>query len=172
LRSTQKPNLTPRNPDFMPEMSATEREFHRKIAKQCFNNTWDLLEKKDRTGEDDKQMLLLTHTSRYHWGLIGDASNLAVGEWRVARVYAELKESDSSLLFAKSSLDLCLKNKLTDLLSSAYEGMARAYASAHDSQRARDYIAKAREELESVKDKEDRAIYQQQINDTEQLIDH
>jgi hypothetical protein len=156
----------------MPETSEQELEFHRKIAKQCFNSTWDYLEKKNRTAEEDRQMLLLAHTSRYHWGVIGNSANLAVGEWQVSRVYADLKQSDASLLFAKSALDLCLRNKLTDLLPSAYEGMARAYASAHDKQQARDYVVKAREGLESIKDKDDRAIYEQQINDTEGLIDH
>ena len=115
-------------------------------------------------------MLLLAHTSRYHWGVVGNASNLAVGEWQLSRVYADLKDPSPSLLFAKSSLDLCLNNKLSDLLPSAYEGMARAYVTAHDDQQARDYVAKARKELESVKDKEDRAIYEEQINATEALI--
>jgi hypothetical protein len=154
----------------MPKASESEVGFHRKIAKQCFNETWDLLEKKNRTPEDDRHMLLLAHTSRYHWGVVGNASNLAVGEWQVSRVYADLKEPGPSLIFAKSALDLCLKNKLSGLLPSAYEGMARAYATAHENQQARDYIAKARKELESIKDKEDKAIFTEQINATEALI--
>jgi len=115
-------------------------------------------------------MLLQAHTSRYHWAMVGNASNLAVGEWQISRVYADLKQSESSLLFAKSALDLCVKNKLSDLLPSAYEGMARAYATAKDAQEAIDYLAKARKELESVKDKEDRKLYADQINETEELI--
>jgi len=154
----------------MPE--ATEQELHRKIAKQCFNSTWDYLEKKNRTPDDDKQMLILAHTSRYHWGLVGNARNLAVGEWQISRVYADLKQAEPSLLFAKSSLDLTIKNNLSELLPPAYEGMARAYAVAQQPQLARDYIVKARKELESIKDKEDKKIYADQINDTESLLQH
>jgi len=143
---------------------------HRKIAKQCFNKTWDYLEKKNRTPDDDKQMLILAHTSRYHWGLVGNARNLAVGEWQISRVYADLKQAEPSLLFAKSSLDLTIKNNLTELLPSTYEGMARAYAVARQPQLAREYIVKARKELESIEDKEDKKIYADQINETESLL--
>jgi hypothetical protein len=152
-------------------MSEQESEFHRKTAKQCFNKTWDYLEKKNRTADDDRQMLILAHASRYHWGLVGNNQiSLAVGEWQISRVYADLKQAGPSLLFAKSSLELVTKNNLSELLPSAYEGMARAYAVAQQPQLARDYIAKARKELESIGDEEDRKIYAGQISETEALI--
>lgn len=147
-----------------------ESEFHRKTAKHCFNKTWDYLEKKNRTPDDDRQMLILAHTSRYHWGLVGNARNLAVGEWQISRVYADLKQAEPSLLFAKSSLELVVKNNLSDLLPSAYEGLARAYAVAPQPQLARDYVVKARKELESTKDEEDKKIFSEQINETESLL--
>ena len=154
----------------MPETSEQELEFHRKIAKQCFNKTWDYLEKKNRTPDDDRQMLILAHASRYHWGLLGKTRSLAVGEWQISRVYADLKHAEPSLLFAKSSLELVISNNLSELLPSAYEGMARAYAVAQQSQLARDYIVKARKELESIKDEDDKKIYAGQINETESLL--
>jgi hypothetical protein len=154
----------------MSEALGQGSEFHRKTAEQCFNKTWDLLEKKNRTPQEDEQMLHLAHASRYHWGLVGTSRNLAVGEWQVSRVYADLKQGEPALLFAKSSLDLCIKNNLSDLLPSAYEGMARAYAIADQPQLAKDFVAKARKELESTKDEEDRKLYANQINETEALI--
>jgi hypothetical protein len=154
----------------MPETSEQELEFHRKVAKECFNKTWDYLEKKNRTPDDDRQMLILAHTSRYHWELVGNARNLAVGEWQISRVYAALKQAEPSLLFAKSSLELVINNNLSELLPSAYEGMARAYAVAQQPQLARDYIVKARKELESIKDEEDKKVYAGQINETESLL--
>jgi len=154
----------------MPEATEQEVEFHKKTAKQCFNKTWDYLEKKNRTPDDDRQMLILAHTSRYHWGLIGNVRSLAVGEWQISRVYADLKDAEPSLLFAKSSLELVMKNGLSDLLASAYEGVARAYAIGHKPQLARDYLVKARKELESIKDEEDKKIYAGQINETEAIL--
>jgi hypothetical protein len=154
----------------MPDVPEQELVFHRKIAKQCFNKTWDYLEKKNRTADEDRQMLVLAYASRYHWGVIGNTSPIAVGEWQISRVYAELKQAEPSLLFAKSSLELVVKNNLSKLLPSAYEGMARAHAVAQQSQLARDYILKARKELESIKDEEDKKIYAGQINETESLL--
>ena len=115
-------------------------------------------------------MLHEAHASRYHWGHIGKANNFAVGDWQISRIYAALKQPELALLFARSSLDLCEKNGLKDLLPSAYEGMARAYATAKNAEEARRYLEMARKELELVKDAEDRKIYGQQIDETETLV--
>jgi hypothetical protein len=145
-------------------------EFHRKAAVACFNKAWDFLDKKERSREEDMQMLLEAHTSRYHWGHIGSAQNFAIGDWQISRVYAALKQPTLALLFARSSLDTCEKNYLKDLLLSAYEGMSRAYATANDIGEARRYLEMARKQLELVQDEEDRKVYSQQINETEALI--
>lgn len=115
-------------------------------------------------------MLLLAHASRYHWSLIGEPSNFAVGDWQISRVYAALKQPALALLFAKSSLDLCERYNLSDLFLSAYEGLARAHAVAGSYPEARGYIKKAHGKLESVTDQEDRKIYADQINETEAMI--
>jgi hypothetical protein len=115
-------------------------------------------------------MLHEAHTSRYHWEQIGNAHNFAIGDWQISRVYAALKQPALALLFAKSSLDICEKNGLNDLLLSAYEGVARAHATAKDTEEAKRYLGMARKQLELVKDKEDHKIYSQQIDETETLI--
>jgi hypothetical protein len=141
-------------------------EFHRKTAVACFNGAWDLLDKKERSREEDLQMLLEAHTSRYHWGHIGNAHNFAVGDWQISRVYAALRQAAPALL----SLETCQKNDLKDLLPSAYEGMARAHAVANDAGEARRYLDMARKQLRLVSDEEDRKVYGQQIDETESLI--
>jgi len=51
----------------MSELAETENiEIHEKIAKETFNKTWDYLDKKDRTDEDNLNMIHTAHTSRYH----------------------------------------------------------------------------------------------------------
>jgi len=157
-------------PDKKEDSTLAATEFHRKTAIACFNKAWDLLDKKDRSPEEDLQMLHVAHASRYHWGYIGKANNFAIGDWQISRVYAALKHATPALLFAKSSLDLCQKNDLKELLPSAYEGMARAHATANDTTEARRYVELARKELELIGDEEDRKIYRQQIDETETLI--
>ena len=51
----------PKRPDF--ELPAA----HKYFAAQCFNAAWDLIEKSDRSPEEDEQMIQLTQTSNWHW---------------------------------------------------------------------------------------------------------
>ena len=149
----------------------TEAGFHRKTAVDCFNETWKYIRKKRRTSDDDHMMLNLAHASRYHWGLVGGPTNLAVGDWQISRVYASLGQSVLALRFAKSSLQTCQKNQLKDILHTANEAMARAHAVAGDYAAARRYLSKAKTQLRRLKlDKEDRRIYIGQILETEKLL--
>jgi hypothetical protein len=153
-------------------VSESELEFHRKTAKQCFNEAWDYLDTKSRDAQEERQMLHLAHASRFHWGLVGTPSNQAVGDWQISHVYAALDQPNLALRFAKSCLETCEKNGLSDTLHSAYEGMARAHAIAMDYKSAREYVAKAREQLARLTglDEADRKIYSDQILETEKLI--
>jgi len=153
-------------------MSSNETEFHRHIAKECFNKAWDILDQKQRSADDERQLLHLAHASRYHWGIVGTPSNQAVSDWQISRIYAELSQPRLSLLFAKSSLETCEKNDLQEFLPSAYEGMARAYAKSDDPKSARDLISKAWKALSKLTelDEEDKRIFTEQIRETEALI--
>ena len=118
-------------------------------------------------------MLHLAHASSYHWGLVGTPTNQAVSDWQISRIYATLNQPNLALHFAKSCLETCEKNDLSDTIHTAYEGMARAHAIGRDYKSAREYVAKAREQLARLTglDKEDAKIYSDQIHETEQLID-
>lgn len=152
-------------------MSKTEHDFHRKIAANCFNRTWDYLEKKNRSPDDDQIMLNLAHASRYHWSLIGKPWNFTTGDWQISRVYAALNQPELALSFAKAALEMSEKNNLSERLASAYEGMARAYAVAKDYPLAREFVNKARQQLRAVSlDDEDRKTYADQIDETERMI--
>jgi len=149
----------------------TEREFHRRSARSCFNSAWDYLDKKNRTPEENRQMLNLAHASRYHWGLVGTDLNLAVGDWQLSRVYAALGHSDLALQFAQSCLSTCEANRLDGAIHFAYEGVARAYAVGLDAERAVKYLGLSRAALSKQKlGREGRRIYAGQLMETERLI--
>jgi tetratricopeptide (TPR) repeat protein len=153
-------------------VSKAEREFHRKTGARCFNEAWKYLEKAGRNARDDRHLLHLVHASRFHWGLVGTARNQTVGDWQISRAYAALSQPELALRFARSSLELCRKNGLSDLEGTAYEAIARSYAVAKDPPSARKYLQKAREHLDaSSVDAEDREIFLGQIRDTERLIE-
>jgi hypothetical protein len=151
-------------------------EFHRKTAKRCFNEAWDYLEKKNRDADDDRHMLHLAHTARYHWAFVRapkkeQMRHRAVGDWQISRVYATLNQPSLALLFAKSALETMQKNNLSDVLHTGYEAVARAHTVAKEFKTARDYLRRARKQLaKSNVDDEDRKIYSDQIQETERLI--
>ena len=153
------------------KMSGREREFGRKMAADCFNRAWALLEKKGRSDEDDLQMLHLAHASRYHWGLVGSPMNRAIADWQVSRVYAALGQPGLSLDFARACAAICEENELSEILHTADEAMARAYAVANDSLSARRSLNRARRRLGKLRlSREERAVYVGQIRETEALI--
>ncbi|WP_395741367.1 hypothetical protein [Prosthecobacter sp.] len=71
-------------------MTADSASLHRAFSADCFNRTWQLLEKPDRTAEDDEQMLLLAMASLWHWTQREDCTlrHRSIGYWQVSRVYA------------------------------------------------------------------------------------
>ena len=120
------------------------KEWHGKEAIENFNSTWDLIDKINRTHEDNLRMIHMAHASRYHWGFIGEPVNLARGEWQISRVYSLLNMSESALLHAEESLRLCEENNICDFdLAFAYEALARAYSILNDSVNKEKYIKKA-----------------------------
>ena len=151
--------------------SQTDKEFHRKVTAECFNRTWDYLEQKNRSLDDDQMMLNLAHASRYHWSFIGKPWNFTTGDWQISRVYAALNQPDLALSFAKKALETSQKHNLSERLISAYEGMARAHAAATEYPLAREFVSKARVQLLAVSlDDENRKTYSDQIDETERMI--
>jgi hypothetical protein len=54
-------------------------EERRRLAVDCFNRVWGLLEMPARTVEDDDELLHCAHASRYHWGEVGTPANRPAG---------------------------------------------------------------------------------------------
>jgi hypothetical protein len=98
------------------------------LAVDLFNETWDLIDKKDRTEAETITMLHKVHTSCYLWREANKPLNNARGEWQVSRVYSILGEGRLALLHGAYSLELCLENGIGDFdLAFGYEAVARAY---------------------------------------------
>lgn len=133
---------------------------HKSFAKKCFNQTWDLIEKEDRSQEETDQMIHTAHASRYHWEFVGEAVNLARGEWLISRVYAVLKWVEPCLYHADRCLQITLSNDLKDFdLAFAYEAMARACDLAGDEVETAKYITLAKDAGADIVDEDDRKYF-------------
>lgn len=135
----------------------TEREWHRKSAIDLFNSVWALLEKKRRTREEEDRMVHATHASRYHWGEVGTALNLAIGEWQISRVYSVLRRPEPARFHGARCLEICEEHGLKDfVLAYAHEALARAAAVAGKKRGLRRHLASAREAGRGIGEAEDR----------------
>jgi tetratricopeptide (TPR) repeat protein len=138
-----------------PEAADTER----RQAIDLFNGVWRLMEKENRTAEDDDTMLHMAHASRYHWGRVGTAANLARGEWQVSRVYTVLGRGEPALHHARRVLEICRANGIGDWdLAFAYEALARASAVAGDKEQARAFTEQALAAAEDIVEDEEREL--------------
>lgn len=145
--------------------SLSLQEWHRKQAIENFNTTWDYIDKKDRTEEDNINMIHTTHASRFHWGKVGTPLNLAVGEWQISRVYSLLGMPESALYHAKLSLELCLKNDIKDFnLAFGYEAVARAYMVSKDEEQMKKYWTLAKEASENIEKEEDKKYFLSELD--------
>ena len=144
--------------------SPVDRPTHRKLAVDCFNQTWTLLTKTRRTKDEDLDMIHRAHASRFHWGFAGTPTNRAIGEWHVSHVYAVLRRPEPALFHAMACLRICRRHGIGDFpLAYAYEALARAAALAGPRKEAERYLRQAIRAGARIREKEDREQFAQDI---------
>ena len=137
-----------------------EREWHRKHAVNQFNLVWELLDKKDRTPDDDTRMIHAAHSSRFHWGEIGTDLEKERGEWQISRVYSVLNIPEAAMRHAKLCLDICRENNIGDFdIAFAYEAMARANDLYGNQAEYAEYRELAEEAADGIEDTDNRNYF-------------
>ena len=132
----------------------------RELGKWCFNRTWILIEKEDRTPDEDEEMLLTALTSQYHWRRVGTPIHLARSEWQVTRVCGLLGRYDEAVRRSKRCLEMTEATKIGDFdLAFAYEGMARSLALAGEVEQARAFAELAASAGTQIAEEEDRQLF-------------
>lgn len=135
-------------------------EEHKKFATKLFNLTWSLLDKKDRTQEEDDKMVHAAYASRFHWGEIGTPLEFERGEWQISRVYSVLQRSEPALYHAKRCLEICEQNNIKDFdIAFAYDAMARAHATAGNRTVCEKYLKLADDAADQIKKKENKKYF-------------
>jgi hypothetical protein len=137
-----------------------QKELHKKFATDLFNLTWNLLDKKGRTQDEDDKMIHAAHASRFHWGEIGTPLEFERGEWQISRVYSVLKRSEPALYHANRCLEICKKNNIGDFdVAFAYEALARAYAVAGQKAQCKENMELALKAGQQIKKEDDRNYF-------------
>lgn len=149
-------------------MTDDEAAWHRRIAVGQFNRAWDLIDLPDRSADQESEMLLAAVTSRWHWGEIGTAENLAAGEWQVAHVAALIGHGHLARRFAERNLAIAEQEGWTGWqLASANEAMARASAVLGDLDACDRYAEAAERALAAEPDPDNAAVVRGQLDTIE-----
>jgi len=143
----------PDKPDF------DNTAVHKYFSADCFNKAWDLIEKPNRTDEENEKMVLLNQASIFHWMQRDDCSNQqkSIGYWQASRIHSITKQPEA----AKKYGELCLKYSQglePFFLGYAYEALARAEQTAGNSNKMTEYLNLAKAEAEKVTDTESKKM--------------
>jgi tetratricopeptide (TPR) repeat protein len=98
---------------------------HRALAVRLFNRCWELLDVPESDPRND-ELERAAFASLYHWSQIGDAKNIAIGEWMIAHMYFSLNRLAEAERFATKVINYCNASGLEDFyLAYGYLELAR-----------------------------------------------
>jgi len=134
-------------------------EAHHYLGIEMNQQVWKLLAQEDR---DNRRMEHFALASLYHWEQSPKFApiNAQRGHWLLARVYAVLARSDEALLHAEKCMSLTRELDLKDFdLAYAHEGLARAHASAGNTDMAEEHYQLAAEAGEAITGDKDKEVF-------------
>jgi hypothetical protein len=132
---------------------------HRYYAPACYNSAWDLMDKVDRTPDEEEQMIRLSMASLWHWSQRTDvtATNYSIGYWQLSRVYVSLGQIENARRYGA----LCLAASQGEdipafALGYAYEALARVESLAGNAEKRDEYLRIALQVAERITDLDDK----------------
>jgi len=147
------------------EAKFTVLEFHKKMAVETNNGIWPVLDAEKPNREQLEEAMHMAHASRFHWGKVGSAVNLARADYMISRVYCAMGRGEPALFHARRCLEICEENGIGDFdLAFAYEVIARAYGAAGSQGKCKKYRGLAQEAIDEVEKDEDRKICQGELD--------
>ena len=141
------------SPDF--DLAAAHRHF----SAACFNGVVKLIDKPNRSPDEDRMMVSMCHASLYHWQQRPDCNSrsLSIGYWQLSRVYALFGQADNARQYAQ----LCLthsQNEEPFYLGYAHEALARAEAITGNRAEVEKHLASARDLAAQVTNVDERGL--------------
>jgi hypothetical protein len=148
-----------------------EAKEERQLGVELFNFVWSLLDRTDRTAELDLEMLHAAHASRHHWGKVGNAQHLSVGEWQISRVYATLGRAEPAMFHAVRAVEYSEREGVAAFAKAwAFEAVARAAALQGDLASMNHNILCAREFAPQLEGDEDRRRLADDLESVQKLV--
>jgi hypothetical protein len=134
---------------------------HRYFSAGCFNLAWDLINKSERTPQENEQMLRLSLASHWHWTQRADCTeeNVSIAYWQTSRVYAVLGQAENARRYAEWCLEVSSGGDVPLwCLGYAYEALARTELAAGNLTSMSEYLREALGVAEAITDPETRQM--------------
>ena len=139
---------------------------HKYFSADCFNRSWDYIDKPVRTTSEEDTMLHLSMASLWHWTQREDCTptNLSVGYWQVSRVFALLRQADNARHYGELCLEEAQKEGVLPYYrGTAYEALARAEFIAGNLDKVEVYLDQAKQVAASLTDPEEKKMLQSDL---------
>jgi hypothetical protein len=140
---------------------------HKYFSVNCFNQAWDLIDKTERTPEEDEEMIRLSFASHYHWSQRDDYSNTSssIALWQISRIYAILGRADNAKWYGQMCLEVSQEEGVTPFfLGYAYEALARAEATGGNEEEMQAFLNDARTTAEKIKEADEKNMLLDDLN--------
>ena len=144
---------------------------HRHFSASCFNGVWGLLEKSDRSAEEDRLLREMAHASLYHWLERKDKEpkNISIGLWLLSRVYAVLGDGPSAARYAGECIEFS-EELPAFYFGYAYEAAARAAAVQGNLDERDELIRIAGSQMFRIRDGEERGMLRGDLDELREAV--
>jgi len=134
-------------------------ELHKHFSTHCFNETWKLIDKENRSDEKNEEMVHYAIASLFHWSKREDCTNRqkSIGCWQISRCYALVGNLEQAEKYGKLCLEFS-ENEEPFYLSYAHEALARTAALAGKTEEKNKYIKIARNLAKKIKEKDEKEL--------------
>lgn len=137
-------------------------------ARHYNQQTWALMDKANRSAEEDLLVITYAHTSLAHWLVAGSQVEKTRAYWLVSRASCLVEDKRNALLYAR----LCdqFSQEHAELMKDfdmayAAEALARALALNGEMDQAQDLLTKAEMLGNLIANEEDRVLFQKDLVD-------
>lgn len=143
------------------------QQAHRFFSTDCFNKTWENIEKNGaRSYEENMEMLHTAIASLWHWSQREDVTprELSIGHWQVARVYCLIRQPHNARRYGLLALQYAKEASSAFLCGYAYETLAHAEMIANNRVAMKVYLEKAYDMLAQIEEQEDKQLLASDLN--------
>ncbi|KPJ61580.1 MAG: hypothetical protein AMJ46_00275 [Latescibacteria bacterium DG_63] len=159
--------------EYVLEHNESRQFLHRHLSTDCFNKCWALMEKKNRTPENEEDMILLTHTSLWHWKQRDDCQplNLSIAYWQLGRAYCLAKNTAMAKYYGQKCVEISTEKSMPPFyVGYGYEVLAHASALEGNAREAEEYLRLANMELEKITIEKNKKLLKADLKKVEQIL--